>query len=71
MCYGKEREYSPCMSACPKTCDNFNDYDKIRNNCPLSPVEGCSCEDGMVNFNFNKIQIYNKHGLTLINLLFC
>ena len=53
MCYGAERDYSPCMSACPKTCENFNSYDKIKSNCPYACVEGCSCSDGMVS-NFIK-----------------
>ena len=48
MCMGKEREYTPCMSACPKTCSNYNVYDKIKNNCEFACVEGCGCEDGMV-----------------------
>merc|ERR1712202_36205 len=32
----------------PKTCENFNSYDKIKSNCPYACVEGCSCSDGMV-----------------------
>ena len=45
---GKEREYTPCMSACPKTCSNYNMYDRIKNNCQFACVEGCGCGDGMV-----------------------
>lgn len=50
MCYGKSREYNPCMSACPKTCDNYNSYDKIKSNCEYACVEGCDCcgSEGLV-----------------------
>jgi len=38
--------YSPCTSACPKTCKNFNKYEDVE--CSNTCVEGCECEPGMV-----------------------
>lgn len=72
MCYGAERDYSPCMSACPKTCENFNSYDNVKSNCPYACVEGCSCSDGMVsslysyiNTTFNNKYMRNVEKLIL------
>ena len=48
MCYGKGREYDPCISACPKTCHNYNEYEKIAEACEFACVEGCSCPEGTV-----------------------
>lgn len=48
MCMGREREYSPCISACPKTCSNYETYSEVSETCEYACVEGCDCPSGYV-----------------------
>lgn len=47
MCPGCQK-YSPCLSACTKTCDNFECYSEVKADCEETCVEGCECPDNMV-----------------------
>merc|ERR1712037_755282 len=39
------RSYDPCVSACPKSCDNYHNWAQIETTCPDTCVEGCTCDD--------------------------
>ena len=41
------KEYQECGTACPLTCDNFEDGVPV---CITVCVEGCFCPDGLVEY---------------------
>lgn len=41
-------EFRPCGPGCVRTCENFEELNANPDACPISPVDGCFCPDGMV-----------------------
>ncbi|KAK8736435.1 hypothetical protein OTU49_005001, partial [Cherax quadricarinatus] len=41
------QEYHACASGCVRTCENYEELQSNPDACPISPVDGCFCPDGM------------------------